>query len=233
MKKSPLVLIIVLCWAFSANGRALSSPQPIDSKLTGQTADIIQQLGKWALLRWSQKRLENVADLNELQKEHYLRTDSRCGVAIIIYEFATGTGPAVRYLDERTKFAQDMVQGPAIEYLTKLYLSDVPDRSSAHTMCYLFSPELKHPSTWPFAIKQHFLTLKGRHLSQFILGGFYACFEPAPNRHLRVHIWNVTSKKSYFLHIGRRVQRPLPFGNVTQHVFLDLSPAEQIDILTR
>lgn len=226
-----LLLICLLCALLSAR-QLYAAPQPVDPSPGYNNQGIIQRIGKWALLRWSEKRLKNVSDLDEQAKTRFLAKSSRAGVAIILYEFATGTGPSIRYLDERTQFARDIVKGPAIKYLTEEYVA-LHDGDGSLTLRYQFSPLPQKPGTWPFGLKHHLLTLTGGHLSQFMLGSFYASYDPRSNGHIHVHIWNITSRKSYFLRIGPRVQRPLPFGNVTQHVFIDLSPEEQNAILSR
>jgi len=204
---------------------AVQPPTPHSRSSINSQNWLLNQVGKIALQVYTYDILKNISDLDEKRKAEFFVKDEKATVGIILHEFATGTGPSVRYFDERTPFVQEIERGPAIEYLMHEYVNGpwFENLDTANKMRYQFSALAKDPSTWTFGVNQFFVTLGERNLSQFMLGSFFSNITPTDRGTLHIHIWNITSKRSYFLGLGPRVQRPLAFGNVTQHIYLEVS----------
>lgn len=219
-------LIRIAAIAFLISLKASAHPGPGSLSIKPAGFGLFQTIGKMALERYVSTKLPRVSSLDEEAKYDFFAGDAQASVAIILHEFVSGTGPDVRYFDERYAFVQQMMQGPALPYLCH-ELNNVPVEEGARVhLRYQFSPLPAHPVTWRFAVVQHTKTLKSRNLSQLMLGSFFADFVFQSDSSVRVHIWNITSRKSYFLRIGERVQRPKLFGNVTQRISFTLSATQ-------
>jgi hypothetical protein len=224
-----LVLIHLHLFSFSA---LTPSPRLPIFKEKG----LVENIGASMLRRYTEKRVSNLTSLSEFQKQDFFFKDPIASVSVILFEFSTGTGPDTRYFDRRSAFGEQIARGPAVRYLIKTYFDQMIDTMtlvSSGKMRYQFSILPQDPSTWIFGAKALAQVVKENNVSQFMLGSFFAQIEPIGDGRLRVHIWNVTSRKSYFLGLGLRVQRPKPLGNVTQHIFLDFSYQEARSIAKR
>ncbi|MCB9246260.1 MAG: hypothetical protein H6606_07490 [Flavobacteriales bacterium] len=221
-------LRVFLIWGLLSASILKSSagPEPVRIENGVRKLGIVQTIGKLALERYVKQRLPFASGLSEDQKYQYFKQNEEASVAILLHEFVSGTGPTVRYLDERYAFVRQMKNGPAMRYLFSEFERLRPDTLSRLHLRYQFSALPAHPGTWGFSIVQHAETLGERNLSQFMLGSFFADFKLRNNGSVRVHIWNITSRKSYFLGQGERVQRPLLFGNVTQRISMDFTSEE-------
>jgi hypothetical protein len=184
---------------------------------------ILDLAGSLSLYRFSTKRMPHVRFLNRELKQQVIDTSARQTVFILLYEFATGTGPYARYFVHNEPFAMKISEGPAVDWLMKTYLDSAALYDSLPTLRdvrFQFSAKVipLDLSTWGFAIKHNIKPLKSKNLSQFMLGSFNADIIPTKDSTLQVHLWNRTSRKSYFIGIGKRRQRPLPLGTIRQHV---------------
>lgn len=151
---------------------------------------------------------------------------AKASVAIILYEFASGTGPNTRYFYDNEPFTEEFKTGPAMDYMLKTYSEHVANTGDSVITNgrYQFSGKAVPfvAETWPFCFQQHFLTLKQGNMSQFVLGSFNYSIHPGDSGHLKIHVWNTTSRRSLFLGIPSRVQRPLILGNVYQHIYMEV-----------
>ena len=179
--------------------------------------------GSLSLYRFSTKRMPYVRNLDRELKQNVIDTSARQTVYILLYEFATGTGPSTRYFTHNEPFAKKISEGPAVDWLMQVYLDSAENCDSLPTLRnirFQFSAKVipLDFSTWGFAIKHNIKPLRSQNLAQFMLGSFNADIVPTKDSTLQVHLWNRTSRKSYFIGIGKRRQRPLPLGTVRQHV---------------
>lgn len=183
------------------------------------------ELGKRALIHHARKRLTDVTHIDEELKNSYISTNAKATVAIILYEFASGTGPTTRHFYDGQPFTEEFKTGPAMEYMLQTYreLLDSTDQTVITNGRYQFSGRAIPFvwETWPFSLQQHYLTLKQVNMSQFVLGSFNYSIEPKPNGNLKIHVWNTTSRRSLFIGIPDRVQRPMLLGNVYQHIYME------------
>lgn len=212
--------------AMTVCSSSFAKPYPIRHKIESERNGILYKLSKMALLGYAKGKFDKVAQLDEAHKYSYFVGNEDATVSILLYEFGTGTGPAIRYFDERSAFTREISEGPAMEYLMHRYFDLYGQTDTVPKMRYQSSPIIRQPRTWSFAIRETAVLLKKRNMSQFMLGSFFCSITPSGPEQLRLHIWNVTSKRSYLLGMGKRVQRPFVFGNVTQHIYLDFSRAE-------
>ena len=193
---------------------------------------------KWILRNHSMTLLnrEEVEVVSSLNKRRML-SESEIGTSgILLFEFATGEGPAIRYFDTSHSFTHAFVQSPGVSYILKKYLSSYSDTSkvkfdSTHDLLdvrYQFSPVYRPIDfkTWDFSLVQHFATWDSKSFSQIYLGSFNADIQYLTDTNIRVHVWNSTSKKSLFAGFGKRWQRPLPLETTTQHITFELSTTD-------
>mgnify|MGYP000002680480 CR=1 FL=1 len=193
----------------------------------------LNHTSKWLLKNHSLNLInkQEVEVLSTLNKNQLL-TESEIGAAgVILYEFATGDGPSTRYFTNSDSFTISFMSSPGMYWVLNQYMSQydsVAQFDSGMNMynCrYQFSPLLVpfDLTTWDFSLNQHFATWEGRNISQIIVGSFNVDIQYMSDTTLQVHAWNKTSKKSLFLGLGNRWQRPLPLGTIDQHFIFELS----------
>ncbi|MCB9261755.1 MAG: hypothetical protein H6607_05210 [Flavobacteriales bacterium] len=193
---------------------------------------------KWMLIEYSNDMCQRInVDFNVLTEKgkQQIMADNHIGTAaILLYEFATGEGPDTRYYIDSSSFIDEIKNGSAVDWILNQYLLSYSeneylqkfDSSSNLLNCrYQFSP-LIEPNTWKFAIKQHVQTLRQKNISQFVLGSVNADVFYISDSTLGVHLWNMTSQKSLLWGLGKRVQRPILLGTITQHIVFELSLEE-------
>ncbi|MBO6515756.1 MAG: hypothetical protein JJ975_04315 [Bacteroidia bacterium] len=210
-----------------------------------ENSALFNAASRWAVKEYS-KGLLKVEDYNltsERGKQNIMQEHSVATIGVILYEFATGSGPSSRYFDETSLFTQQVKQSPGIEWMVSKYAAQYNSDSLVHisrdlnqyNVRYQFSPMLVpvRTNTWLFSIQEHLKTLEYKNLSQILLGSFNADILYVDDQTIQVHLWNRTSKKSLFGGFGRRLQRPLLLGTVKQHIVFELSIAEINSILKK
>jgi hypothetical protein len=204
---------------------------PPEKSLRKGNSFLLNTISKYALIDYSKGLLKNVNKLSESSKDQIIDKSAHGTVAIILYEFATGLGPYTRFFHEEHPFVHELRLGPAMRWT--LYTFFENGEKDQRDLRYQFSPLYKPilQSKWPFAVTQHYRTLSEHNLSQFVLGSFNSDVTTYQGK-VYVHLWNVTSRKSLFLGLGTRVQRPAPFGNAGQHVYLVFTMDEAISLAT-
>jgi|GEM_PF-3627360 len=220
-----IVSILLLCSLAIATTDA-KPPKVKEQRAKQLGIRLWSELGKRALIHHARKRLTDVTDIESKKKEEYIATNAKATVAIILYEFASGTGPTTRYFYDGQPFTEEFKTGPAMEYMLNQFYSqtDSNQGKAIYNGRYQFSGRAIPfvAETWPFSIQQHYLTLKQVNMSQFVLGSFNFSIVPTDSNTLRIHVWNTTSRRSLFLGIPHRVQRPMILGNVYQHIYMEV-----------
>lgn len=215
----------------------------LQAKPPKENLSIIERMGTWAIRHFATKRFPQVVRLSQQAKEHYLDSSSRATSMIILYEFATGTGPNSRYFYPNQPYTQEFIKGPGLAKVLRLYFSNYAELSGTDTILepaddirYQFSPRVGtfEPETWLPAIGQNILTLYEDNMAQFILGSFNASIYPTTDgKRLNIHIWNRMSRRSFFAGFIPRVQRPMYFGTTYQHIVFTLSVDEAFQLLRK
>lgn len=217
---------LVACIALLITGLTSHAKPPWKKHVVGNDF-LLTALSKHALISYSKDLLNDVEQLSEERKDIYIQSSAHGTVAIILYEFASGMGPSSRYFFDRHPFTQQIKQGPAMRWALSRYFenSEQPFVNLRYQFSPLYQPGSFRPKTWPFGLHQHALTLSERNISQFVLGSFNMDIQ-SQGEEIFIHLWNQTSRKSLFWGFGKKVQRPLPFGTISQHIFLTYSREE-------
>lgn len=204
------------------------NPRKVKKK---ENSFLLHTISKYVVIDYAKGLLNDVELLGEENKNAWINRSSHATVAILLYEFASGNGPAARYFYDEHPFTKEIRTGPAMRYVLHEYVQD--SLKPITDLRYQFSPLYVpfKPGTWRFGFREHYRTLHEENLSQFMLGSFNASVEFINGQHL-VHIWNTTSHKSLFWGLGKRIQRPLPYGNIEQHIYLLYSDDEVTEMAT-
>ena len=185
---------------------------------------------KWVLREYAKDLLTDneLKALTSLDKSTIINSGEIGTTAVLLYEFATGVGPATRHFNQNDSFTQSLLYSPGMLWLLKNYqqqylkdsLGCFDTSKNQLNIRYQFSPLLFkiEENNWDFSFQQHLYTFDGKNLSQFMLGSFNADILFQDSRTIQIHIWNQTSKKSLFAGLGSRIQRPLPLGTTQQHI---------------
>jgi hypothetical protein len=151
-------------------------------------------------------------------------TDAEKTTAILLYEFATGSGKTVRDFEYGVHpFATDIVnqviggiEADFSKILAKEGFKKIPQNTTVKDISIPFSPSLS-PSTWGTSIAKHLTADK----SAFFMGGALADVR-IKNGRLEGVITNRTSRSSLMLHIGENYNRKygmlIPLSNIYQKI---------------
>ena len=178
------------------------------SKTITSTVDVYSII---ALVKTAQKIDPNVQKYTEEQKMQQFATNSRSSVAILLYEFATGSGKASRnfyYSEINTNaFSNQVIEGRVLnEIVQDLYSTIVNDVFSyqdhlaskiPYTFGLEFSPD--HTETITESVEKHL----NSNLAQLFIGGANISIVPVDGTSVDVTITNYTSRKSLLLHKGK------------------------------
>ena len=201
----------------------------------------INKSATWALNTYTTRLLKK-HKLGPLprNKKQLLDSSSTGTVGVVLYEFTTGTGSKTRYFYDNSPFCNELKTAPGLKYVLNQYVEQYPrshkyfDSSyNLKNIRYQFSPIIKPLKFQSFehSFIEHVRAVNNGSLEQFLLGSFYADVVAVDSDELIVHIWNHTSKSSLMLHVANSVQRPQPFGTVTQHAYIRLTYSQVNEIL--
>lgn len=181
------------------------------------------------------EEIETIASFNKDVLIH----ESEIGTAgVLLFEFATGEGPSTRYFNKSDSFTQSFIRSPGMQYVLSQYMAQYDSLAcfdstlNLYNYRYQFSPMLTplDLTTWDFSLTQHLATWDSKNFSQIIIGSFNVDIQYKTDSTIQVHAWNKTSKKSLFLGLGNRWQRPLPLGTIDQHFVFELNVEEVLTI---
>ncbi len=238
MFRSAIISVILVVCSFHSSiakkSKSQDPPEKIRLLERIESSKWISHSAKWLLREYSLGLLSktDINVLSSLDANRYLLESEVGASGVILYEFATGTGPSTRYFYENSAFTKSFIQSPGVSWILNSYLTQYDSinidsfqsTKDLFNIRYQFSPLLVpfRPNTWDFSVQQHIETLNRKNLSQIIVGSFNADILYVDSKTIQLHIWNKTSKKSLFAGIGKRLQRPLPLGTVQQHIIFNI-----------
>lgn len=211
-----------------------SHPLPVLSKKGTQT-NIIDRLGQWSLVKFCEKNQISEKGLQVLNKTHIICSDANKTAVLLVYEFATGTGPSHSFWYKYHPYTQLFLQGEGMKYVCKqfLLLNKNDTFQSIADIRYQFSARVIpfKPNTWYFAFSQNYKVLKANNMAQFVLGSFNVQVDVIDQELFHFTVRNLMSRRSLFIGLGPRVNRPKPLGTTYQTISFTLSKAEMLELI--
>lgn len=205
------------------------SPLPVVKHKT----NILDKLGQWSLKRFCNRQLLNEQILQSFDRHQIILSDAHLSAMNLLYEFASGTGPVSTYWHEYHPYTQAIQDGIGIKHICKWYV----DMQAAET--FQPAPDIRYqasatvippkPSTWYFAFDQNIRLLRAKNYSQFILGSFNVRVDTLGGDEFKFTIKNRMSRKSLFIGLGPRVQRPRALGTTFQNISFSLTKKEILE----
>jgi hypothetical protein len=221
--RAVLSLLLVSCF------HSFGSPLPIVGSQTG----ILDRLGQWSMIRFCNRQHLDDQILQSFERHHIILSDAHLSAMNLLYEFASGTGPVSTYWLEYHPYTQAIQDGIGIRHVCKWYV----DMQSSET--FQPAPNIRYqasatvippkPSTWYFAFEQNIRLLRDRNYSQFILGSFNVRVDTMGGDEFKFTLKNRMSRKSLFIGLGPRVQRPRALGTTFQNISFTLSKKEILE----
>lgn len=206
--------------------RIEAHPIPVQSDKTG----IIDRLGQRSIVAFCHRNRLEPHLVYARDKEKLIYNDAHLSAMNLLYEFATGTGPVGTYWYEYHPYTQVIRDGIGIRHVCKWYLSMQSAQTflPAANIRYQASATVNpfRPSTWYFAFEQNIKLLQDKNYPQFILGSFHVRVDTLGGDEFRFTLKNKMSRKSLFIGLGPRVQRPKPLGTTFQNISFVLTRDE-------
>ncbi|AYN05786.1 hypothetical protein [Flavobacterium sp. 140616W15] len=157
-----------------------------------------------ALLRAAESYYPGVKTLEDGEKEELFKNNYKASVAILLYEFATGTGPEIRNFDYHVhKFAQAILQDRMIDEIMEETLK-LLQQTNYDFVNKPDSKDLKvdlELSPTPVFVIESFDKHLNSNLAQIFIGGAFALVR-IKNKKLEGYIYNKTSRESLMLHLN-------------------------------
>jgi|GEM_PF-2079908 len=177
--------------------------------VTKEGKKLLDKSASNALVRNAERIYPGVSKLEDSKKEILFKSSYEATVAILLYEFATGTGPEIRNFDlHEHKFAQAVLNGRMIDEImeetlkllrqTNYDFTNKPD-SKDLKVDLEFSPT---PTYLIEMIDKHL----DSNLAQMFIGGAFALVR-IKNKKLEGYIYNETGRKSLMLHAASDLKR--------------------------
>lgn len=184
----------------------------IRQKIKQEITDLPNEIAGNVLAKTANRIYHGVRRIDhENEKQVLFRKSYEASVAILLYEFATGTGPKERNFDfYQHKFAQAILQDRMIQEIMEETLKllrqtnydfvNKPD-SKELLISLEFSPTLRYSIE---SLDKHF----DSNLAQIFIGGAFALVRINRGK-LEGYIYNETSRESLVLHLN--------VGNIKRH----------------
>ncbi|WP_081492053.1 RHS repeat domain-containing protein [Saprospira grandis] len=183
-------------------GSVGESLRKVPSEIFTQTLD---KRASNAMENFSRYRDSEVKTYGESEKQEIFKTDADKTANILLYEYATQTGPTERVFDEKHAITKDLsnvwyiksdifnaVQNKGFDVVREM------EEGQFFSVGIEFSPN-KNPLSWPKSYMRHFAATS----SSFFIGGAIAYVSyDKENDNVNVKIVNVTSRNSLMLHMG-------------------------------
>jgi RHS repeat-associated protein len=192
---------------------AIDKVKEVSQKIKAETSKRVEQKANVAataaLVKTATLIYPDVRKASEEIKQTQFKTNPDNSVAILLYEFATGTGPSDRTFeyDKNGSFANAFINGRVIKEVSDDFEKAMQSKTysefkkSGQKFGLEFSPD--HAGIKE-SIKKHF----NSNLSQFFIGGANVSVSATDNPTLvNVSITNFTSRSSLMLHIGQNYPR--------------------------
>ncbi|MBP5260166.1 MAG: hypothetical protein J6Z12_06030, partial [Paludibacteraceae bacterium] len=152
------------------------------------------------LINFASELCPNLQSLSENDKQNIFNTDGRKSVGILLYEFATGTGPTNRYLTvgESNSFVKQYLSGYVLDdILQQIYnrLNSEFKNNDEIDIYLKFSPD---QTDLYDSAKKHI----DSNLQQIFVGASVGTAKRINEKQVLVTLSNRTSKSSLFLHLA-------------------------------
>lgn len=196
------------------------------------------------LIDYAKSRLESVDKLNEQEKQDYFLADSTATIAILLYEFATGTGLQYRQFDQKhaitaslksSRITQDILESFALSNANQTDITQLVATPADKLEGYAFSPD--QTKNLFESLGKHIHAAQaiglGNDLYLFLGGVSYRVDVDVPKESLRILIRDAKTARSLFLHAVESRDRinfqETPLGTTNQdYVFSVPIPWELI-----
>ena len=181
---------------------------------------------KKCLIEFAKRYRPDVDKLKENEKQTYFKSDMNSTIAILLFEFATGTGPKTRIFGESAIMTKSLMKGGALEQTLNDFYEKNRGKSNSELKStyfeYKFSPTL-NPASISKSIDEHMEAIKEVEIkgtwSIFFLGGMHVFVIPKGSK-LCIYMLNITGKKSLMLHqvpdLARDPKRITELGTIYQ-----------------
>jgi hypothetical protein len=198
-------------------------------KIVDNVTELIDNIAVHMLVSVAEHIDPQVSNYDESEKQLYFNSDANKTVAILLYEFATGTGEPIRVFSDSSinSFASVYLEGRIIEEIYNDFYNIMSNRSfeDFEKNCVKINLEFSPDQTdfWK-SIEKHF----DSNLPQFFIGGSTAFISTTDKEgSVLVEITNKTSRNSLMLHMVNNYDRVdgkiIPLSTITQKIIFNLS----------
>lgn len=204
-----------------------SEPLPVKNNTSSKLR--IGVVGKHLLLRFCKKRNRNLVKYLHRYQDGFDSLDAVSSSLLLLAEFATGTGPQHRVYTPEHRYNRAYRHSEAYAYIRNAAVQWLDSSKAAPGeilhIRYQFSPDMQHPSLqqWRFSFREHRKVFRKKDLPQLVLGSVDAYVVRTEADRYFIVIQNCTSRKSFYLRIGKKVPRPALLGNIYQTLWMEES----------
>lgn len=160
------------------------------------------------LVDYARSHFHNIESLSEQEKQDHFLTNSTATTAILLYEFATGTGPQYRRFDEKHAITHALIKARITDEILQSFSLDNAWATSVKQLVpidvfrgYAFSPD--QTSSAREFLEKHISSLQGvaagNDIALFVGGASYTVSIDVPNESLTVLIRDSKSRSSLLL----------------------------------
>lgn len=182
------------------------------------------------ILEFSNTLSLGVDKLTEKEKQSKFKIDVNATVAILLYEFATGTGEEKRIFGPSHDITEKIAKGNAVKQALDKFYEDNKgkniDKLEKVIFKFKFSPNSKGEELFniPKSLFEHLEAAReiiiDEKWSTLFIGGADLIVKPGKVNNLQITLINRTSKSSLMLHVVKDVKRKggeeTVFGTITQ-----------------
>ncbi|MDD6357780.1 MAG: hypothetical protein PUG15_06780, partial [Bacteroidales bacterium] len=217
--------------AVEAKDFVINKTRPIVDEATEYAVAATDEAAVRLLLEVANYIDPNVSTYEETSKQQIFDTDANKTVAILLYEFATGTGEENRIFTslKENSFARKFIEGRILKEVYNDFYYQIEKnkcsydkfKNSEITISLEFSPD--NTKTFLESIQKHI----DSNLSQFFIGGAIARIRATeePNWVI-VEVINYTSRKSLMFHIANNYEREkgkiVPLSTIGQRIIFKM-----------
>jgi len=217
--------------AVEAKDFVINKTRPIVDEATEHVVATTDEVAIESLLKVANYIDPNVSTYSESTKQEIFDNDANKTVAILLYEFATGTGEENRIFTslKENSFARKFIEGRILKEVYNDFYYQIEKnkcsydkfKNSEITISLEFSPD--NTKTFLESIQKHI----DSNLSQFFIGGAIARIRATeePNWVI-VEVINNTSRKSLMFHIANNYEREkgkiVPLSTIGQRIIFKM-----------
>lgn len=195
----------------------------------------INKTAQASLNATAEKIYPGASKLNESQKQQVFKSNAGGTVAVLLSEFANGTGQAKREFGSEAPMTKELVEGRVMEEIQTDFYNQVNESgmtmeqfSAGENVAFglEFSPD---QTSLTESVEKHL----NSNLPQFFVGGANVSVTPGENGSANIAISNSTSRSSLMLHQGENYprsgtgpQKPLSTIQQTFRTTMPLDPSK-------